>query len=517
MSNDDGRPVDLENPPADLEDVNAPVITELDQMSGTGEEEVLFDGIPTVQKPGYGNWIWVEKRCARRSGLTVGEATTIQPAYRVYQKDGDVEEFFVYVRKFFEGTLTSWKTVHEISETESTSWKTIYEAVETVVRESSERWTCMGRVRRWFRMGLGQALPSLWLDAKSLLVGLSLSSWATWGFATSREHRETELERIHTLNILVKLLMLLMANTDGRSSPQAMKSQHPEPHNHTDNALQTNDKKDILPLSIAHRITRETSQESATPISTVEPNQSREAKQQDEYFDASKLDRRKFDVLVHELLRSRSYESGTQGPLEGSSSPFVVIGWFSKGSSNPYERLVTLKDNGDLFKQLRKKMNFIRGWREFVSLKSLRSFSLYECDIHRGAHVKLRLPEQHKSTLSHFFRAYQTSRWHPDKDVSKAWMTWVHKNLNANTVPIESKYSLELVYNWSPIRLSILVSFPVILSFGTGLIYMLETGDISTAWTISSYIVTAAGGEDPHSIPIPFFGPSPYEYTPLKD
>jgi hypothetical protein len=96
MLNDDNRPVDLENPPTDLEDVNAPLILEPDRTQET-EEEIQLDGIPSVQKPGYGNWIWAEKQCARRSGLTVSEAMAIQAAYRVYQKDGDMKEFYDHV------------------------------------------------------------------------------------------------------------------------------------------------------------------------------------------------------------------------------------------------------------------------------------------------------------------------------------------------------------------------------------------------------------------------------------
>ena len=40
-----------------------------------------------------------------------------------------------------------------------------------------------------------------------------------------------------------------------------------------------------------------------------------------------------------------------------------------------------------------------------------------------------------------------------------------------------------------------MVLVPVLFSFGVGLVYMLKTGDVSTAWTISSYVVTAAGGK----------------------
>ncbi|KAI9734849.1 MAG: hypothetical protein M1834_001928 [Cirrosporium novae-zelandiae] len=148
-----------------------------------------------------------------------------------------------------------------------------------------------------------------------------------------------------------------------------------------------------------------------------------------------------------------------------------------------------------LFKHLQKDARLIRGWREYMSLKSLRRFGLYRCDIRRGAHIKVDLPPEYKNTLKHFFRVYETCRRHPDKDVSKAWTQWVHRNFNLSQVPMDGRYSLELIYDWSPIRLIVLVVFPVLFSFVVGLVYMLRTGDVSTAWTIASYVVTGAGGE----------------------
>lgn len=114
-------------------------------------------------------------------------------------------------------------------------------------------------------------------------------------------------------------------------------------------------------------------------MSAVEQTtQAKKTKPKSGLFDTSRLDYKKFDLLVRELLRSRSHESGEQHPADDTSSPFLVIGWFSKGSSDPYERLITLKDDKSLFKQLRKKANFIRGWRECISLKSLYRFGLYK-------------------------------------------------------------------------------------------------------------------------------------------
>jgi hypothetical protein len=106
------------------------------------------------------------------------------------------------------------------------------------------------------------------------------------------------------------------------------------------------------------------------------------------------------------------------------------------------------------------------------------------------------LSAQERSILSHFMVAYKASLRYPDDDVAKAWTKWVHKELNAsNVIMFEGKYSLELIYSWSAVRLSVAVVTPTLFSFVMGLRYMIKTGDVSTAWTISSYIVTAAGGK----------------------
>jgi hypothetical protein len=106
------------------------------------------------------------------------------------------------------------------------------------------------------------------------------------------------------------------------------------------------------------------------------------------------------------------------------------------------------------------------------------------------------LSAQERSILSHFIVAYKASLHHPDADVAKAWAEWVQRELNANKVIMfEGKYSLELIYSWSAVRLSVAVVTPTLFSLAMGLGYMIKTGDVSTAWTISSYIVTAAGGK----------------------
>lgn len=144
-----------------------------------------------------------------------------------------------------------------------------------------------------------------------------------------------------------------------------------------------------------------------------------------------------------------------------------------------------------------------------------------KCDISRGAHIPLFLNASQKTVLAQFFLAYKASKHHSDEAVAIAWHGWVHRNLNdTKNNPLEGRYSLQLIYEWSSYRLCFIVLVPLLLSFVLGVVYMIETGDVITAWyvdhpdpsaslslsinagfidkvnrTIALYIVTAAAGK----------------------
>ncbi len=72
----------------------------------------------------------------------------------------------------------------------------------------------------------------------------------------------------------------------------------------------------------------------------------------------------------------------------------------------------------------------------------------------------------------------------------------MHKNLNdGKDNPLEGRYSLQLIYDWSSYRLSTVVALPLLLSLAIGFWYMNGQGDVVTAWTLALYIVTAAAGK----------------------
>lgn len=58
--------------------------------------------------------------------------------------------------------------------------------------------------------------------------------------------------------------------------------------------------------------------------------------------------------------------------------PYIVVGWFPKGASDPKEKILEFDSPECLFHMLRYGESNVRGWRRFLSLKSLKGFGLYK-------------------------------------------------------------------------------------------------------------------------------------------
>ena len=86
----------------------------------------------------------------------------------------------------------------------------------------------------------------------------------------------------------------------------------------------------------------------------------------------------------------------------------------------------------------------------------------------------------------------------------KEWTDWIHERLNELKFEPDGGYlskqlSIEIVLGWSPLRISIVVLGPFLLSLAVGLWFQsrnpMDLATIQTAWGIASYIVTAGSCE----------------------
>ncbi|KAF3798506.1 hypothetical protein GCG54_00013247 [Colletotrichum gloeosporioides] len=167
----------------------------------------------------------------------------------------------------------------------------------------------------------------------------------------------------------------------------------------------------------------------------------------------------------------------------------------------PKEKLLPIHTGDDqgMFKQIYKASHSLRPWpRRLLSLKSISGFGIYRCFPKVGYHAPVQLHPETQGTLALLFADYQADYIEPG---GQRWIQWMHREFNAgSTDPEEGIYALELILSWSAPKFIFWGMSPILLSLAIGIWYMqrrLSDGDdfnsvVQTAWSISSYIVTAA-------------------------
>jgi hypothetical protein len=105
--------------------------------------------------------------------------------------------------------------------------------------------------------------------------------------------------------------------------------------------------------------------------------------------------------------------------------------------------------------------------------------------------------------LSELFRDYESG----EPDYGDRWLDWIQTEFNMHErSPADGKFALKLVLRWSPPKIVLYGNSLILLSLAVGFWYMwgersagASPSDIvaitQTAWTISSFILTAAGGK----------------------
>jgi hypothetical protein len=187
--------------------------------------------------------------------------------------------------------------------------------------------------------------------------------------------------------------------------------------------------------------------------------------------------------------------SGTMKTKFVADRRYVVLGVMGNNESVPNEVMLPVKEN--LFKQIRKGMGKVRPLhRRLLSLKHVSGFAFYECVPNQGYHRVPDMDNETKRTMIEFWRDFRTL----GTDYGDRWLDWVHTNFNNSSLdPKQGKFALQLVLQWSPLKLVVWGILPILLSLAVGFGYMFKPtpGEdflivVQTAWAIASYIVTAA-------------------------
>jgi hypothetical protein len=176
---------------------------------------------------------------------------------------------------------------------------------------------------------------------------------------------------------------------------------------------------------------------------------------------------------------------------------YIVVGIMGNEESIPREILLPILTHEDLFKQIRKAERELRSpFRRLLSLKRVGGFGVYRCHPSHDYHSRPRSDDETRRCVVELYRNYRSEQRH----YQDRWMDWIHKNFNNDSInPEDGKYALQLLLRWSPLKLIIWSSIPIIFSSAIGLWYMINphrgedyVAIVQTAWTIASYIVTTA-------------------------
>ncbi|KAM5347396.1 hypothetical protein ACJ41O_010401 [Fusarium nematophilum] len=149
--------------------------------------------------------------------------------------------------------------------------------------------------------------------------------------------------------------------------------------------------------------------------------------------------------------------------------------------------------SGDVVRGIRKGyQRHLRGiWRRIFSLKTVRSIRLRAVKgkkhRRRPAIVKNMSPEATADLLFQIFRLGYGST-HKDGD---DWVEWVFGLSDADG----KRHQLEFIEGWSPLRLLIATSIPLLSSIVLGVCWIVLTGDIQTGFTLAGFVLTAGSGE----------------------
>jgi hypothetical protein len=113
--------------------------------------------------------------------------------------------------------------------------------------------------------------------------------------------------------------------------------------------------------------------------------------------------------------------------------------------------------------------------RRLFPLKRVARFKIYACHWDSGYHEPVEMDNKTVTVLQSFYHDYNSAK----EDYEDRWMKWMHFSLNNTSHdPGDGKYALQLVLRCSPVKITVYVTAPIVLSLVIGIWYMRHTGGI---------------------------------------
>ncbi|CZR53226.1 uncharacterized protein PAC_03104 [Phialocephala subalpina] len=447
--------LDYENPADPLLPRSGRTSTRGAQPLRRSLEVIELDDIPPIIKSNNGNVFWADERCARRVGLTGTEARlflkllqTDEPENYNYDDFKAMFDDFGREQRRLEDLVHAVKWWNIRMYRQRAIWKARIDWLKRMDEPRLWLLYLMARRRRILKKATEKVLFRL---REKRSVRMAMQESPTRGRQPTPANQQENLQPARNTMINDETqtsseLQLDIPTPPAKQGPRA---------SFVSATSQTSD----IKLGVIQRI-RDSLSESRHPDHSGSGSRNRHSRSSHSHC----------PVFEDRIEATRDHIKRQVEIIMPEQKPYIVIGWFVRTASDPNERILQFERPEELFKMMRKGERNVRGYRRFLSLRGLRGFGLYK-----------------------MYLAYRASYRHYDDDVARAWQGWVHKNLNdGKNNPLEGRYSLQLIYDWSSYRLSIVVAVPLLLSLAIGFWYMNGRGDVVTAWTLALYIVTAA-------------------------
>ena len=309
-------------------------------LLGASPDSHELDDVPMVKRPGRGNWIWAEERCARRCGLRSDELELFKTASAAVK----LGTRFTAVPEF--------RCLNDDIEAQYSS---TMKQVKMLKSGSKLRWVFLGRRQR-----LLITSRLLWL-IRLKTIGKAIMD----GFARFDELEQRRNIVPTTGNSLSGDFLQMVSVGRGHVIQSPSRKQRSKS---CDDALR-----------IRHTNVYADNTRFFTRRRSLNNLQDLDLSDGVDFHRPVRRAAESFSTLstTHSWPAAYTKKRPYSKPLEPMVL-YVVVGWFPRKAHDPTEVLLTLGHKAQLFRKLRSCIRGLRGWRTFLSLKSVQGFGLYK-------------------------------------------------------------------------------------------------------------------------------------------
>jgi hypothetical protein len=343
-------------------------------------EIIELDDIPPIIKSANGNIFWADEQCTRRVGLTSTEARLF---LKLLQTDEPENYNYQDYKEMFDDFGAEQARLKELVERlpwykfdtyrQRGIWKARIEWLERMKEPRLWLKYLMARRRRILKQASVRVLARLAEKRRSKLEnGVDFER----GRPPPGPNRSGEE--------LLGLAQVMLSEATQTSTPKETSPLPPPSRGKQllSEATQTSTPKETSPLPPPSRGKHQARASDATQVSENRlshlTSRLRDSLSASRHRHSPRSSHVQYPIFEKPFEATREDIKRQVENIMPKTTPYIVIGWFHRSAGDPKERILQFKQPEQLFASMRKGESQVRGYREYLSLKSLRGFGLYK-------------------------------------------------------------------------------------------------------------------------------------------